>query len=188
MSDEFNRDAILDDFAMEQGLGPELLGTYIEQHPSLVVELVDLYHELLLVDLSSEVEGGQLETKSVIQDSMQETTDVASVLSGNQLRDLAKNLALPRDFIAGFRDRKIRPGSIPGVVLVAVARSADIFVHQLVRHLQGPNNLGPQMAYKAVGKPVPSPQVDYHTFIDGLGLNPAETEALNRITLTDGSD
>jgi len=53
------QDNILDDFAMEASLGPETLRSYVEKYPTLALELTDLYHELLMVDLSAGLFAGQ---------------------------------------------------------------------------------------------------------------------------------
>lgn len=188
MSTELNRDAILDDFAMEDRIAAETLRTYIEKYPSLALELTDLYHELLLVDLSTAVGEIQLETKSAVASSQQDVVHVTNALSGKNLRDLAKKLGLPRDYIAGFRDRKFRLGSIPGTLLVNIAQSADISVHKLVLYFQAGAGSASKLAYKADGKPQGSSMIEYDVFVQGLSLNADELEALKRLSVSDGSD
>ncbi len=188
MSAELNRDAILDDFAMEDLIVPETLRNYIERYPSLAVELTDLYHELLLVDLSAATDRIQLETKLAVETSRQDVMVVANALSGSSLRDLAKKLGLPRDYIAGFRDRKFRLGSIPGTLLTNLARSASVNIHQLMNYLQDTASSTPQIAHKADGKPQSSAPVEYDAFVEGLALNERELEALIRLSVPDGSD
>lgn len=188
MSNEIKQDDVLDDFAMEMPFGPETLQNYIEKYPKLAVELADLYHELLMVDLSAAVDGVPLETKSAVETYQQNSVAVATALSGANLRDMAQKLGLPRDFVAGFRDRKIRPGSIPGTLLTNFARSANVSIHQLINHLQDTTGSTPQMAHKADGKPQGSAPVEYDVFVEGLGLDDSELEALNRLSVSDGSD
>lgn len=188
MSNKLERDDILDDFAMEEALGPKTLRNYVEKHPTLAVELTDLYHELLMVDLSAAADGMQLETKPAVETSQQNLAVVATALSGENLRDLARNLGLPRDFVAGFRDRKIRVGSIPGTILANFALSASVNIHQLINHLQDTAGPTPQMAHKADGKPQGSASVEYDVFVEGLGLDDSELEALNRLSVSDVSD
>lgn len=188
MPTELNRDAILDDFAMEDPIAPETLRSYIERFPSFAVELTDLYHELLLMDLSSAVDGIQLETKSMVDPAQQDVAFVSNALSGSNLRSLAEKLGLPRDYIAGFRDRKFRLGSIPGTLLANLAKSASISVHQLITYFQAPKGIGSQMSYKADGKPQGYSEIEYDEFVQGLGLNVKELEALKRLSVSDGSD
>ena len=178
---------ILDDFAMTSPLGPETLRSYVKKYPQLTLELTDLYHELLMVDLSA-ADGMQLNTKSVVENSQQSETSVASALSGVNLRKLAQKLGLPRDYIAGFRDRKVRLGSIPGALLINLARSASVSVHQMIKHFQDIAGSTPQMAHKADGKPQSSAAVEYDDFVKGLGLNESELEALKILSVTDGQD
>ncbi len=188
MSTELNHDAILDDFAMEDPIAPETLRTYIGKYPSLAVELTDLYHELLLVDLIAAADGIELETKSAVVSSQQDVVFVANALSGSNLRNLAKKLGLPRDYIAGFRDRKFRLGSVPGALLTKLARSASVNIHQLMNHLQDTAGSTQQMAHKADEKPQSSAPVEYDEFVEGLALDEKELEALNRLSVSDGSD
>ena len=188
MSTDMEQNNILDDFAMEASLGPETLRSYVEKHPTLALELTDLYHELLMVDLSAAADGLQLETKSAVAIPPQNLAVVATALSGANLRDLAQNLGLPRDFVAGFRDRKIRLGSIPGTILTNLALSANVGIHHLINHLQDTAGPTPQMAHKADGKPQSSPSVEYDVFVEGLGLDDSELKALNRLSVSDGSD
>lgn len=188
MSAKTDKDDILDDFATEPSLGPETLQNYVQRFPSLALELIDLYHELRLVDLSVAVDRMPLETKSADESSQQSTTVVMNALSGTNLRGLAKSLGLPRDFIAGFRDRKIRLGSIPGAVVGNLARTTRVSIHQLIDHLQNTAGPAPQMAYKADAKPQGSAAVEFDDFVAGLDLDESEMEALNKLTASNGSD
>jgi len=188
MSTDKQQENILDDFAMESSLGPETLQNYVKKHPSLTAELTDLYHELLMVDLSAAVDEMQLETKPAVETSQQNAGVVAIALSGANLRRLAQNSGLPRDFVAGFRDRKVRLGSIPGTLLANFARTARVSIHQLINHLQGTTRPTPQMAYKADGKPQGSASVEYEDFVAGLRLDESELQALNKLSASDGSD
>ena len=188
MSTKTDKDDILDDFATEPSLGPETLQNYVQRFPSLAVELTDLYHELRLVDLSVAVDRMPLETKLADESSQQSTTVVMNALSGTNLRGLAQSLGLPRDFVAGFRDRKIRLGSIPGAVVGNLARTARVSIHQLIDHLQNTAGPAPQMAYKADAKPQGSAAVEFDDFVAGLDLDESEMEALNKLCASNGSD
>lgn len=188
MPTELNRDAILDDFAMEDPIAPETLRSYIERYPTFAVELTDLYHELLLMDLSSAVDGRQLETKSAVNPEQQDVAFVANALSGSNLRNLAEKLDLPRDYISGFRDRKFRLGSVPATLLENLAKLANVSVRQLINYFQAPKGIGPQMAYKADGKPQGYSEIEYDEFVQRLGLNVKELETLKRLSASDGSD
>ena len=113
---------------------------------------------------------------------------VANALSGSNLRNLAKKLGLPRDYIAGFRDRKFRLGSVPSALLTNLARSASVNIHQLMNHLQDTAGSTQQMAHKADEKPQSSAPVEYDEFVEGLALDEKELEALDRLSVLDGSD
>lgn len=182
MLTDVEQDNILDDFAMEMPFGPQTLRSYIKKYPTLTLELTDLYHELLMVDLSAATDELQLETKFEVETSRQKLAIVTKALSGENLRNLARELGLPRDFIAGFRDRKIRLGSIPGTVLKSLAQISKVGTNQLIIYLQDTSEPAIQMAHKADGKPQNSLPVDYDVFIEGLSLDEGELEALNRLS------
>ena len=123
MSTDMDREDVLSDFAMEPDLTSKILRAYIQRYPELALELTDLFHELSMVDLA-DAAGSNLEQEG-IDDAMvgEGVAAVAAALSGSGLRDLARRLELPRDFIGGFRDARVRLGSVPSSVVLNLARA-----------------------------------------------------------------
>ena len=186
MATNMDRDDILTDFAMEAELAPSLLKAYIQQYPDLALELTDLFHELTMGDLANLV-------GSTVGDSEQESealgegvATVQSALSGQALRDLARRLELPRDFVAGFRDARIRLGSVPSTVLLNLARAIDVRIQYFVAYLQQRTGATEAVAFKADAKPQTRTVIEYDEFVESLDLNMDEVAALKRLAGSDG--
>ena len=186
MPTDMNRDDILADFAMEADLAPSVLKTYIQQYPDLALELTDLFHELTMVDLTNQVEltveDVELESEALVEG----VSTVQSALSGQALRDLAHHLGLPRDFVAGFRDARIRLGSVPSNVLLNMARAIDVKIQHLIAYLQQRSGAAGAFAFKAEAKPQTQTVLEYDEFVESLGLDMDEFEALKRLAGSDG--
>lgn len=177
---------ILSDFATEPVLTPDVLRDYIQRYPHLALELTDLFHDFTLVDLKGVVEPGQPETEL---ESVQLTDGVAAVraaLSGSGLRDLARQLELPRDFVAGFRDATVRLGSVPASILLNLARALDVKTQYFIAYLQRQHGTTSAVAFKADIKPQGQSVMEYDEFIESLNLDKNEVAALKRLAGSNG--
>ena len=111
MLTDTDREHILSDFAMETDLTPNVLRKYMQRYPSLALDLTDLFHEFTMVDLENVVGSTMGEVELEGDELGEGLAVVQAALSGQALRDLARQLGLPRDFVAGFRDARVRLGS-----------------------------------------------------------------------------
>lgn len=186
MTNDINLDDILDEFTMEEPLNHAVLKSYIDRYPSLALELTDLFHELVLTDARNDIESTQLETENLASASAPSHTVVEAALAGDELRSLARKVGLPRDFFAGFRDRKVRLGSIPKPVVTGLARELGVAVHVLVNFLRSQPRANTGFAFKADGKPDEGAVLEYDEFLDSLALTNQEESALDRFCQVDG--
>ena len=186
MPTDMDRDDVLADFAMESDLAPSVLKAYMQQFPELALELTDLFHELTMADLAnlieSTVEDVELESEALGEG----VATVRSALSGQALRDLSRHLGLPRDFVVGFRDARIRLGSMPSNVLLNLARAIDVRIQYLVAYLQQRSVATGAVAFKADAKPQTQTVLEYDKFVESLGLDKDEFAALKRLAGSDG--
>ena len=188
MSTDTDRENILADFAVEVALTPNLLRTYIQRYPNLTLELTDLFHDLTMADLANSV-GSSMGDEELEGEKLGEgVAQVRAALSGQALRDLARRLELPRDFVAGFRDARVRLGSVPSGVLLNLARAIDVNSQYLVGYLQRQLGATGPVAFKADGKPQGPSVLEYDEFIRSLGLDVSEAAALERLAESDGRD
>lgn len=186
MTNNINVEDILDEFAMEEPLDHVVLKSYIDRYPSLALELTDLYHELAMTDARNDIESVQLEAKYSASATAPDRTGVEAALAGDELRSLARKVGLPRDFFAGFRDRKVRLGSIPEPVVTGLARELGVAVHALVDFLRSQPRTNTGFAFKADGKPDERVVLEYGEFLDSLALTDQEENALDRVCQVDG--
>ena len=186
MPTDMDRDDILADFAMEADLAPSVLKAYIQQYPELALELTDLFHELTMSDLASLVASTAEDVEQESEVLGEGVATVQSALSGQALRNLARRLELPRDFVMGFRDARIRVGSVPSSVLLNLARAIDVKIQYLIAYLQQRTSATGAVAYKADAKPQPQTAQEYDEFVEGLVLDMDEVAALKRLAGSDG--
>ena len=186
MSTDMDRENILSDFAMESDLTSKVLRAYIQRHPGLALELTDLFHELTMVDLENAA-GSIQDTEEFEAEGLEEGIAlVGTALSGSGLRDLARRLELPRDFVAGFRDARVRLGSVPSNVLLNLARAIDVKSQYFVAYLQRQPGTTGAVAFKADAKPQGPSVLEYDKFIESLGLDGNEAAALERLAGSNG--
>ncbi|MBU2607629.1 MAG: hypothetical protein KKC43_17270 [Alphaproteobacteria bacterium] len=175
-------------FTAEPDMAPETLRTYILRYPDLAEALTDLYHEFATVDLDLMV----VETAPAAEPAFEQTADhierIEAALSGDGLRALARALRLPRDFVAGFRDAQVRPGSIPLGVLKRLGDFAGVGVLHMLAYFRHAAGIRRALAFKSDHKPKPSEIMDYSDFVRNLGLTSEEAFALAELEHSDGSD
>ena len=177
---------ILSDFAMEPVLTPDVLRDYIQRYPDLALELTDLFHDFTMVDLKGLVESILPETDFESEQLGEGVAAVHAALSGSGLRDLARRLELPRDFVAGFRDARVRLGSVPASVLFNLARAIDVKTQHFIAHLQRQHGTPSAVAFKADIKPQGQSVMEYDEFIESLSLDKNEAAALKRLAGSNG--
>ncbi|MEM9374630.1 MAG: hypothetical protein AAGA72_00310 [Pseudomonadota bacterium] len=187
MSPNLDPEDVFEEFTMEEEISHALLKTYIDRYPDLAIELTDLFHEITLAEARAGAEEVRFETKSA-QPQMVAVGKLQAAFSNEGIRELAKQIGLPRDFLAGFRDRRIRFGSTPEPVLSGLSRMIGVRLHDFVRYLSSGDATGPALAFKADGKPARAEQMDYAAFIEGLALTSEEEAALSRLAQSDGSN
>ena len=186
MTVDIDAENILSDFATEEPLTPAVLREYIQRFPSLALELTDLFHSLTMADLEITMEPLPLETETKDEQLTKEVETVRTALSGDGLRDLARRLGLPRDFIVGFRDAKLRLGSVPANILLNLARAIDVRAQHFVVYLQLQRGAAGGVAFKADEKPQTPAVLEYEDFVESLRLNDDEAAALQRLAGSNG--
>ena len=186
MPTDMDRENILSDFAMEADLTPHVLRAYIQRYPDLALELTDLFHELTMVDLANAAGSTMGEEEFEGEELGEGVATVGAALSGPGLRDLACRLELPRDFVAGFRDARVRLGSVPSTVLLNLARAIDVKTQYFIVYLQRQSGATGAVAFKADAKPQGPSVLEYDEFVESLDLDDHEAAALGRLAGSNG--
>lgn len=170
-------------FTAEPDMTPEVFRSYVARYPHLAADLADLYHEFQSADFGQTAEEEvSLTAASGLMDEVQ------TALSGDRLISLARTLGLPRDFIAGFRDARVRAGTIPLGVLSYLSRAADVRVHHILAYFRHAENSHRALAFKSDSKPRATEIMDYADFVRNLGLTDEEEAKLRELEHSDGSD
>lgn len=188
MPHEPSEDDVLNAFAMEEEASSDVLKRYIALYPAHAVALIDLFHDLQLSDLEQldvgrtelEAQGGMLETKSASLEA-KSIDPAAEALSGGRLKAVARDLGLPRTFISGFRDGRVRFGTIPGAFLVNLAEALRVRVDQLADHLMAPQSTATRLAFKADGIPGAMPQASFEDYVNAALLTPEQLETVRAL-------
>ncbi|MEM7432632.1 MAG: hypothetical protein AAF351_11955 [Pseudomonadota bacterium] len=186
MTEQPSADAVIEAFCMEPTQSTAELRQYIEKYPQYAEDLLDVFHDLELSKLSVNRADSDA-VQAPLLDVHQASTFVAEALSGDRLRTLASNQGLPRDFFVGFRDARIRLGSVPAALVSVLSDVMGVRLRDFVVHLQSPEK---EMvtAFRSEQKPEAPRLLEYDAFVSALELTQAEATRLQELVSGRGSD
>ena len=97
-----NRDDVLSDFTIEEEMSPAVLKDYLQRYPEYTKDLLALFNELSLSDLEATEANLPLETKAMTAEALR-VQHVRQSLFGNGVKELAREMGLPRAFFMGLK-------------------------------------------------------------------------------------
>ena len=174
---------VLDAYAVEKDLGRRTLERYLKEYPEYSGELIDLSRELsrfvdeshkpLTPEDTAQIDRGWTQLVAVAP----KPVDLFAPLSVVELREIAKQLAVPRQILAAFREGKVVIESVPRRFLERFAAALSTTVEPLVKSLA--IQVGPTLArsYKADAKPEIESRVTFEQLLVEAGV-PAEKRAI----------
>ena len=179
-----NREDILNDFTIEPEMTHAVLKAYLSDYPELSDDLLELFHELTMSDMEALEANLPLETKAM-NASVQSTQKVENALYGAGVRELAKELGLPRGFLMGLQANIVHIGSMPVALLNRIAKQLDVRLQDLIKGMQ----IGDQqaVAMKSDNKPSVQPAIEFEDYVAQAGLNEEERRVLGELLVEDGS-
>jgi hypothetical protein len=180
-----NREDILNDFTIEPELSHAVLKTYLNKYPELSHDLLELFHELTLSDMEAVEASLPLETKAMTAGVLN-AQNIEHALYGAGVRDLARNLGLPRGFLTGLQASVVHIGSIPVSLLNNLANKLDVRLQDIVDGIQSGDQQA--VAMKSDTKPSDQPPMEFKDYVEQAGLNEEEQRALQELLASDGSD
>jgi len=180
-----NREGVLHDFTIEPEMSHAVLRTYLSKYPELADDLLELFHELTLSDMEAVEASLPLETKAM-NATVLRVQKVEQALYGAGVRDLSKELGLPRGFLMGLQASIVHIGSMPIVLLNMLAQKLDVRLQDIISGMQRGDQQA--VAMKSDTKPGAQPAIDFDDFVDQAGLNEEEQHALQKLLAGDGSD
>ncbi len=171
---------------MESTQSPATLRDYIEQYPQHARALLDFFHDLELSELTEDLSEGDA-THSLLLDGAQASSAVAEALAGDRLRTLARDHGMPRDFFIGFRDARVRLGSVPAALVSVLSEIIGVRIREFAVHLQSPER-EMATAFRSEQKPEAPTLLEYDAFVSALELTEAEATQLQKLVTGRGSD
>ena len=178
-----NREDILNDFTIEPEMTHAVLRTYLSNYPELSDDLLELFHELTMSDMEALEASLPLETKAM-NTSVLSSQKVEDALYGAGVRDLSKDLGLPRGFLMGLQANVVHIGSMPVTLLNRLAKQIDVRLQDVIQAMQVGDRQA--VAMKSDTKPGAQPAIDFADFVEQAGLSEEEQRVLEELLIDDG--
>lgn len=158
-----NPEQVLFDYAMEPSHDQQTLQRYLQRHPSLAGELIDLSLELRLQGAtegtSRPIDETWVETSwDKLRSQLEGMVDPFSNLSVQQMKTARRNLGVPSAVIHGFRTRAVDVATVPLHFLSSLAAELGTSLEALRSFLVPPPRLASGISYKSDAAPSADPQ------------------------------
>ena len=177
---------VLSAFAVEEDYGRETLERYLRLYPAMARQLIDLARELEreIVPDDSPLSAEELTAVDAAwaHHVSQKAAGVAvedplGALDLEQLRNVAKQLDLPRQVLTAFRERRVPLASVPARFLERLAQ----MIHTSVERLRSAWELPPAplaRSFKSEFKPEVGQSVSFEQVLLDAGLPKDRVERL----------
>lgn len=176
---------VLSAFAVEPDAGPRTLEHYLRAYPQYAAELVELSHERWLMEGEGEAHlSGADEARIAAALGAHRSPppatplDPLAALSVPALRLLAQRLAVPRQVITAFRERRVIAASVPRRFLADFAGALGCPAETLLGALNDPPPSSLARSYKSDVKPEADQPVTFERLLLDAGLSAEERAAL----------
>jgi hypothetical protein len=178
-----SKEDVLDAFAVERNQGREMLEEYIRTYPQFAAELVDLsrsIHRALPSDDAPLSEDDEAMIEAALQRHIGAMVAAAPLgrLSTDELRDIARQLNVPRQVIAAFQEHRVILTTVPKRFLGQFAEAARTTVEFLVGTVSQPRSNVLARSFKADQTPQSEGPVNFERLLIDAGLS---EEARNRL-------
>lgn len=180
-----SREEILAAFAVELSQDRETLERYLRDYPGYATELVDLSRELsrsiyeddepLTMDAQAAID---VAWERHVAAAPKAAADPFAALSIQDLRDVSKQLDVPRQVITAFREHRVFIDTVPrkflGRLAAAINSTIDVVREALIVQT------GPTLArsYKADGKPSAETAATFERLLIDAGVSEEKRTAL----------
>lgn len=172
-------------FAVEPLHDRATLERYLRDYPEYAGDLVDLGRELSRVVVEW-TEPLSADERSVIEAAvaarsrdLQMARDLFAPLSVAALKEIAAHLAVPRQVITAFRERRVRLDTVPGHFLSMLARELGGTLQDFrIYYLNVGSSSGAVAAYKSKVKPSAHDPVSFEQLLIEAAVPKPERERL----------
>lgn len=176
---------VLDAFAVEETYVKATLDRYLQAYPQFAGDLIDLSRELLRAEPTLDAELspadiGKIDAAWAKHAAAQPrpATDPFAVLSPTRNREIAAELGIPRQVVTSFRERRIRPNSVPRGFLRRMAEALAIPADGLVAWMIPPPPGSLVRSYRADGQPGPATQLTFEQVLIEAGVSESDRARL----------
>jgi len=180
-----NRDDVLSDFTVEDEISPATLKAYLQRYPEYAQDLLELFNELSMSDLEAAEASLPLETKAMNAEALR-VQHVRQSLFGNGVKEIARELGLPRAFFTGLNASVVHLASMPTGLLKTLAKTLDVNIQDVISGMQQGD--GQSVAMKSDAKPGAGVPIEFKDHVDDADLTEEEQHALRTLLADDGSD
>jgi hypothetical protein len=180
-----NRDDVLSDFTVENEMSPAVLKAYLQRYPEYAHDLLALFNELSMSKLEAVEASQPFETKVMNAETLR-VQHVRQSLFDSGVKELARDLGLPRAFFTGLNANVVHLASMPTGLLKALASRLDVPIQDVIRGMQLGD--GHAVAMKSDSKPGAEAPIEFADYVNHAELTEQERRALQTLLVNDGPD
>jgi hypothetical protein len=180
-----SQEEVLSAFAVEPDAGRRTLERYLRAYPQYAEGLVELSRERWFMEGQGEgplsgADEARIEAALGVHrgDPPALPPDPLAALSVPELRQLAQRLAVPRQVITAFRERRVIAASVPRRFLADFADALRCPAEALLSALGGPPPSSQTRSYKSEVKPEADQPVTFERLLLDAGLSAEARAAL----------
>lgn len=173
-----SKDDVLDAFAVEQTHDRRTLERYLQDYPQFARELVDLSRELARLPYKDDSPLSHKDQATIdtawqrhAEAIAENVFDPFANLSTSELRDIASKLAVPRQVVTAFRERRVILSTVPKAFRKRLAEAINCTVEAVVAALSVPTNFALARSYKADHKPGADEAVSFERVLIDAGVD-----------------
>ncbi|WP_395443940.1 hypothetical protein [Caulobacter sp. UC70_42] len=176
---------VLDAFAVEETDAKATLDRYLTAYPQFAGDLIDLSRELLRADQPVDTELSPADVAKIDAAWIKHAaalphhaTDPFAALSPTRSREIALELAVPRQILTSFRERRIQPATVPEAFLRRLAAALAVSVDDFLAWMIPPPANSLARSYRADGQPGAATQLAFERVLIDAGVSESDRARL----------
>ncbi|MEQ9865392.1 hypothetical protein [Pectobacterium aroidearum] len=184
LSPQASLEEVLESFSIEHDVGKATLQKYLLAYPAFSSDIIDLSREMSRTLTEDETPLSESDRRLInsavtrIQIAPGKTiADPFADLSVQKMRDISKDLNLPRQVIMAFKERNVVAESVPQRLLIRFAELLQTSVQQLFASLEQPA-MAVSGSYKSDFKPGDVEKITFEQLLRDADLSEEEITIL----------
>lgn len=176
---------VLDAFAVEPNHDRETLERYLREYPDFALALIDLSRELSRSAFAGEEELSADDFARInsawtthVSSAPHADADPLSSLSVSELRELAKNMDVPRQVISAFREKRVVLLSVPKGFLTKMAYALKCAYEALESSLSPEPTFSAGRSHKSDVKPTSDTLTTFEQLLIDAEVPPEKRQML----------